>query len=732
MVCQHRSLCETRVPEKGCTTSHQISGMTLAKRGSLGALTSLLKTLCVSCFSLLLLWHQAYAAILDDGSVVPWGNLMYGGDSSEVQSQLTDVLKIADNCGAFAAIRKDGTVVTWGDADSGGDSSKVQDLLVDVKEIAVTDFAFAAILGDGSVQTWGDQEYGGDCSAVQDELSEGVIGIASTESAFAALKEDGSVITWGDSDSGGDSAEVCWQLKNVQEIRANGAAFVNVRGQEHTFGGVGIFVRHDKSAFQIQQKVCADGQAIMLQLDHVVVIGAYVPPRSQESEVVLEMDNWVASTNSPTLLMGDFNTLPDFANRWSHIRGAGAPCAVRDEQGNLLPTRWDGSRCIDWLWCSHPPMIETLEFDDAKFADHKPLKFKVKFDQTRVLAFKPVKTRNLLPTTDISQNSWKEAMEMAWSDAECPPISSTDCEWEHFCRIAEQAHVRALVVCNTHPSRPKLTRVKGSDFQVEELEPKTFRLTQHATLRELKLRKLLGRVSEALEQLRRGRRAPQVVYRKIWQHQFVRDQNFQSLQAIADWTELELRTHVKNTQLENLQRWRAQMRSSVQEAGRWVKKTTSPPVTSVFEQAYKHGKASSSNQETLQAVQCFWQSIWTREKPDVQEAFDFWRGGVEPPAPLAWEPLSATELQEQAKRQHGKASGCDGWQGSEVSSWPSHAFVILAELVERWFARGEMPTVFRSVRQCLLQKPNSKTREPDQALAASSLRPLAFNLLFGD
>ena len=499
----------------------------------------------------------------------------------------------------------------------------------------------------------------------------------------------------------------------------------NVRGQEHTFGGVGIFVRRDKSAFQIQQKVCADGQAIMLQLDHAVVIGAYVPPRSQESEIVLEMDNWVASTNSPTLLMGDFNTLPDFANRWSHIRGAGAPCAVRDEQGNLLPTRWDGSRCIDWLWCSHPPMIENLEFDDAKFTDHKALKFKVKYDQSRVLAFKPVKTRNLLPTTDISQNSWKEAMEVAWSDAECPPFSSTDCEWEHFCRIAEQAHVRALEVCNTHPSRPKLTRVKGSDFQVEELEPKTFRLTQHATLRELKLRKLLGRVSEALEQLRRGRRAPQVVYKKIWQHQFVRDRNFQSLQAVADWTELELRTHVKNAQLENLQRWRAQMRSSVQEAGRWVKKTTSLPVTSVFEPAYKHGKASSSNQETLQAVQCFWQSIWTREKPDVQEAFDFWRGGVEPPVPLEWEPLSAAELQEQAKRQHGKASGCDGWQGSEVSSWPSHAFAILAELVERWFARGEMPTVFRNVRQCLLQKPNFKAREPDQALAASSLRPLA-------
>ena len=32
--------------------------------------------------------HSAFAAILEDGSVLTWGNAQYGGDSSAVQAQL--------------------------------------------------------------------------------------------------------------------------------------------------------------------------------------------------------------------------------------------------------------------------------------------------------------------------------------------------------------------------------------------------------------------------------------------------------------------------------------------------------------------------------------------------------------------------------------------------------------------------------------------------------------------
>ena len=67
---------------------------------------------------------------------------------------------------AFAAILEDGSVVTWGHEHAGGDSSAVQDQLRGVRQIQATDFAFAAILAGESVVTWGDADRGGDSSAV--------------------------------------------------------------------------------------------------------------------------------------------------------------------------------------------------------------------------------------------------------------------------------------------------------------------------------------------------------------------------------------------------------------------------------------------------------------------------------------------------------------------------------------------------------------------------------------
>ena len=121
--------------------------------------------------------------------------------------------------GAFAAILEDGSVVTWGDAD---------DLAVTVRQFEISSRvcsrfkphggAFAAILEDGSVVTWGDAT-GGDSSAVRDQLK-GVQQIQATNRAFAAILADGSVVTWGDADFGGDSSAVRDQLKGVQQIQA--------------------------------------------------------------------------------------------------------------------------------------------------------------------------------------------------------------------------------------------------------------------------------------------------------------------------------------------------------------------------------------------------------------------------------------------------------------------------------------------------------------------------------
>ena len=112
----------------------------------------------------------AFAAILEDGLVVTWGDKVYGGDSSNVQHKLKQVRQIHGNSVAFAAVLADGSVVTWGSKSAGGDSSKVQDKLKHVQRICSTARAFAAILADGSIVAWGDVDYGGDCSEISDWL----------------------------------------------------------------------------------------------------------------------------------------------------------------------------------------------------------------------------------------------------------------------------------------------------------------------------------------------------------------------------------------------------------------------------------------------------------------------------------------------------------------------------------------------------------------------------------
>ena len=104
-----------------------------------------------------------------------WGDAKCGGDSSAVRDQLKGVQQIQATDRAFAAILEDGSVVTWGHARRGGDCSAVRDQLKGVQQIQATSLAFAAILADGSVVTWGHAGFGGDSSAVRDQLEGGLV-----------------------------------------------------------------------------------------------------------------------------------------------------------------------------------------------------------------------------------------------------------------------------------------------------------------------------------------------------------------------------------------------------------------------------------------------------------------------------------------------------------------------------------------------------------------------------
>lgn len=182
--------------------------------------------------------------------VVTWGDQLHGGDSSDVQHRLDDIVQLKatkhlhmihqmffqkpfvgltgsvlipfspsryiDRLDAipgfsplsaprhaFAGLRSDGEVVAWGSELYGGDASSVQNDLVNVKEIFSSQSSFAALRSDGGLTVWGHQ----DDLLYDDELVEAVGShvqyVATSKLAMTAVKDDGTYVTWGSPDHGG-------------------------------------------------------------------------------------------------------------------------------------------------------------------------------------------------------------------------------------------------------------------------------------------------------------------------------------------------------------------------------------------------------------------------------------------------------------------------------------------------------------------------------------------------
>ena len=143
---------------------------------------------------------SASAAVTEDGRVVTWGNMEFGGDSSGVAGALAGgVVEVVATGYSFAALKESGRVVTWGHATYGGNSSSVEEELASsVVKVVATDYAFAALTEGGRVVTWGEEWSGGDSSKVAEKLAGEVVDIvAISRYKFAALKKNGQIVEWG-------------------------------------------------------------------------------------------------------------------------------------------------------------------------------------------------------------------------------------------------------------------------------------------------------------------------------------------------------------------------------------------------------------------------------------------------------------------------------------------------------------------------------------------------------
>ena len=165
-------------------------------------------------------------------------------------------------------------------------------------------------------------------------------------------------------------------------------------------------------------------------------------------------------------------------------------------------------------------MVDQLRFSDVHFAD---------------------------PPDIVPKQTWAAALEVAWAQVQVPQTSSTQEEWLEFCSKAECAQERALQACGVEIPRPRASCPKGSEMQVVAAEPATFRLQQHASMHELKIRKLLGKVREALRQQQAGQQVPNVLLQRIRRHPFVVQHSISDLESIQNQAVRELQRHAQHS-----------------------------------------------------------------------------------------------------------------------------------------------------------------------------------------
>jgi alpha-tubulin suppressor-like RCC1 family protein len=132
-------------------------------------------------------------ALLSDGSVVDWGDLI----SLSVPGNITRCTAIAAGAYHIVALLEGGSVAAWGENLYG--ETNVPAGLSNAIAVAAGDFHSLALTTDGTVVAWGNTN-----STRPDQMAglSNVIVIAAGSQHSLALKDDGTVVAWGQNSSG--------------------------------------------------------------------------------------------------------------------------------------------------------------------------------------------------------------------------------------------------------------------------------------------------------------------------------------------------------------------------------------------------------------------------------------------------------------------------------------------------------------------------------------------------
>lgn len=135
----------------------------------------------------------AAAMVLDNSSVVAWGNTSYGGTIPAPIASRTDIEQVISNDSSFTVLKADKSVDAWGySAATGSTPDDVVKSLTGIKKVVPGGNAFCVLTAADTVTGWGTNGgTPGSASALT-----GMHQMAGSLYAFAAIQANGTVVTW--------------------------------------------------------------------------------------------------------------------------------------------------------------------------------------------------------------------------------------------------------------------------------------------------------------------------------------------------------------------------------------------------------------------------------------------------------------------------------------------------------------------------------------------------------
>lgn len=82
------------------------------------------------------------------------------------------------------------------------------------------------------------------------------------------------------------------------------------------------------------------------------------------------------------------------------------------------PTRWDGSREIDWYSTNRPQSVLQVDSCDLHFSDHTPLRLRLQLHFGETFQGTLQKFVDYSIPVDLSHNHWQVILENAWASVD--------------------------------------------------------------------------------------------------------------------------------------------------------------------------------------------------------------------------------------------------------------------------------------------------------------------------